>query len=85
MCTTKFNTSDGLKMHVKNVHECQFCGEAFNLFEDKFTHILLNHKDFCCEFCDKIFSSTDRLKRDILSLRLEIIESYYKIAWWTDK
>ena len=59
-------------MHVKNVHECQFCGEAFELFEDKFTHILLNHKDFCCEFCDKIFSTTDRLKRDILSLRLEI-------------
>ena len=73
-CGKDFSTAQGLKRHIKCVHEgqrnfkCDSCGKSFTQSENLMKHIKTVHegqKDHECEFCEKKFSTTSCLTSHI--------------------
>ena len=72
LCNVKFNTTAGMKIHLKNVHEkfsCKVCLKTFQNKRSLQSHSLNKHSksvhQFRCNFCPKTFAKTGFLERHL--------------------
>ena len=69
ICETELKNHNGLRQHFKNVHnfvkehQCNICQKVFKLNHQLTSHVKIfhdnnrKHKEFKCDFCEKIFSA----------------------------